>query len=67
MINIGFRSEVKFASVVVASVLTTWIIAKPGLIYLFNMCLNTLCPFVSKGITASVVTGSSTISNQLEA
>ena len=33
------------------------------------MCLNTLCPFVSKGITASVVTGSSTIliSNQLEA
>ena len=31
------------------------------------MCLNTLCPFVSNGIAASVVTGSSTISNQLEA
>ena len=32
------------------------------------MCLNTLCPFVSKGITASVGTGSSTISisNQME-
>ena len=33
------------------------------------MCLNTICPFVSKGITASVVIGSSniSISNQLEA
>jgi hypothetical protein len=53
----------KFASVVIDNVLTTWIIAKPGLSYLLICVFNTLCPFVSKGITASVVTGSSTILN----
>jgi hypothetical protein len=53
--------KLKFASVVIANVLTTWIIAKPGLYLFVNMCLSTLCPFVSKGITASVVTGSSTM------
>ena len=57
----------KFASVVIDYVLTTWIIAKPGLIYFVLCVLVPFCPFVCMGITASVVTSSSTISNQLEA